>query len=95
MAKAQQVYALDQQTWLDFRKEFEDRGFRLKCIFRASDEIRIWVVSDGPDGKQPKHRTFMTRHYLGGGGFGVWLESRTGKIKEGVDEVIDGLLDAP
>jgi hypothetical protein len=80
---------LDFPAWIEFRKGFEPRGYMIRCIWHASDEIRIWAVfAKSEELPAPKHPTFITRHYPDGNGFGVWLESCTGKIDEGVDEII-------
>lgn len=78
---------MDDPLWLAFRKALEVRGYTLKGLWHASDNIIIWVVSDGPNGEQPKHRTIVTRFYEAGG-FGVWLESNTGAFDEGAAEII-------
>jgi len=80
---------LDDPRWLKFRAEFEARGYGLKGLWHASDNIIIWAVYKTREGvPDPKHHTIVTRHYGEGNGFGVWLESRTNDIAGGVEEII-------
>lgn len=79
---------MDDARWLAFRKALEDRGYGLKGLWHASDNIVVWAVYVTKEGATPPaHPTIITRFYEGGG-FGVWLESRTNGFEEGAAEII-------
>lgn len=79
-----------------FRKLFEARGYNLRLLWSAStgrnpsgkgfDDIGCFSVIYGDP--PPAHRTMIIQDYGEHDGFGVWLDSRTSSLSDGVDEVL-------